>query len=263
MEDTVLSIRIVTTSAVLLALATASAAAQTATTNAPDKPLPLLQILQQKDGATVKPHQRPRLVRRRLPRPRIANHRPGAVHQAFMEVVPPEPKPAQPATTTDTANIWPAPEVTLPGMEGLTPPPIAAAPTSSEPVAPSSVRDKPDEVQATAYRTVQVAPQVTPPSSAPAAPPSTVQIAPANAGGPTDLAVDHPHDAAADTVKPSDAVATVPVEHAMAATVELQNPNPVGSTTWIAHVLAALGGAIATGTIAWLLINPMPSRRYG
>jgi hypothetical protein len=48
----------------------------------------------------------------------------------------------------------------------------------------------------------------------------------------------------------------------MVATADPPNPNPVGSPTWIAHVLAALGGAIAAGGVAWFLINPLPARSY-
>jgi hypothetical protein len=36
-----------------------------------------------------------------------------------------------------------------------------------------------------------------------------------------------------------------------------------GSASWIAHVLLALGGALATGAIAWLLISPAASRSFG
>jgi hypothetical protein len=87
MEDTVLSLRIVTTSTVLLSLAAGSASAQTATTTEPGKPLPLLQIFQ-KDGdtAAVKPRHRARYVRRRVARTRVANHATGAMRRAFMQV---------------------------------------------------------------------------------------------------------------------------------------------------------------------------------
>jgi hypothetical protein len=260
MEDTVLSVRIVTTSAVFLALAAANASAQTATADPPDKPLPLLQIFQQKDGTAVQPHRGARFVKRKFARTRLANRKPVAMHHAFMEV-PPQPRPAQPATTTDATSIWPAPDVTLPGLEGLTPDPMAAASTNNEPIAPSATPAKPDEVQAAASHTVQVAPQVTTPTSAQATTPSIVKIAQADAVSTTDVAVDLSHDAD-NSARPNDPVATVPVQHTMRATTELQNPNPVGSTTWIAHVLAALGGAIAAGTIAWWLISPMPSRSY-
>ena len=37
----------------------------------------------------------------------------------------------------------------------------------------------------------------------------------------------------------------------------------VGSTSWIAQVLAALGGAVAAGAVAWFLIGTRPVRTYG
>lgn len=40
-------------------------------------------------------------------------------------------------------------------------------------------------------------------------------------------------------------------------------PSPVGSASWIAQLLAALGGAIAAGAVAWFLIRPAPERTYG
>ncbi|MFZ2064590.1 MAG: hypothetical protein WAV27_01270 [Xanthobacteraceae bacterium] len=40
-------------------------------------------------------------------------------------------------------------------------------------------------------------------------------------------------------------------------------PSAVGSASWIAQLLAALGGAIAAGAVAWFLIRPAPERTYG
>ncbi|MDE1973063.1 MAG: hypothetical protein KGI48_07780 [Hyphomicrobiales bacterium] len=40
-------------------------------------------------------------------------------------------------------------------------------------------------------------------------------------------------------------------------------PNDVGSTSWILQVLAALGGAVTAGTVAWFLIGGTPQRTYG
>jgi hypothetical protein len=40
-------------------------------------------------------------------------------------------------------------------------------------------------------------------------------------------------------------------------------PSAVGSASWIAQLLAALGGAIAAGAVAWFLIRPAPERHYG
>lgn len=271
MEDTVPSFRIAATSAVLLALAAGSASAQTATTTAPGQPLPLLQIFQKnEDTAAVKPHHRARYVRRRVARTRVANYTSVAMRHAFMEVQP-APEPAQPeatpatatqATTTTAvpANIWPTPDLTLPGTEGLTPTATAAAPVANEPVGPA-VPANPNEVLAAAYHTVQVAPQVTPPSTAQQTPPNTVQVAQANTMSPPDIVADQPHEAA-NPAKASNHVASWPAQQVMVATPEPQNPNPVGSPTWIAHVLAALGGAIAAGAVAWFLINPLPARSY-
>jgi hypothetical protein len=271
MEDTVLSLRIVTTSAVFLALAAGSVSAQTATTTAPGKPLPLLQVFQKSEDTAVAPLHRVRHARRRATGTRVANHTTGAMRHTFMEVkpdpVPPETTQAttmQATTTTPPASIWPTPDLTLPGMEGLTPTPAAVAPVASEPAAPVAPAYQ-NEVLAAAYHTVQVAPQaaplVTPPTAAQVTSPNTVQVAQANTVGPTDVAADAPHDAA-NTAKVSSPVASWPAQHVMVATAESQNPNPVGSSTWIAHVLAALGGAIAAGAVAWFLINPLPARSY-
>ncbi len=267
-----LSLRIVTTSAAFLALAAGSALAQTATATAPGKPLPLLQVFQKSEGtAAVTPRHRVRHVRRRATGTRVANHTTGAMRHAFMEV---QPDPAPPETTQATttraattaapANIWPTPDLTLPGMEGLTPTPAAAAPVASEPAAPVAPAYQ-NEVLAAAYHTVQVAPQValqvTPPATAQVTPPNPVQVAQANTASPADVAAEPPHDAA-NTAKVSIPAALWPAQHVMVATAEPQNPNPVGSSTWIAHVLAALGGAIAAGAVAWFLINPLQARSY-
>jgi len=191
------------------------------------------------------------------------------MRHAFMEVQPdPAPPETTQATTTQAAtttaastNIWPTPDLTLPGTEGLTPTP--AAPVASDPAAPVAPAYQ-NEVLAAAYHTVQVAPQAapqaTPPTTTQAKPPNTVQVAQATTVSPTDVA-DPPHDAP-NTAKVSNPVGSWPTQHVMVATAEPPNPSPVGSPTWIAHVLAALGGAIAAGAVAWFLINPLPVRSY-
>jgi hypothetical protein len=274
MEDTVPTLRIVTTSAVFLTLAAGSASAQTATTTAPGKPLPLLQIFQKNEESTaaVTPHHRARYARRRATRTRVANHTSGATRHAYMEVQP-SPEPAQSETTQPTtiqaaaataapANIWPTPDFTLPGTEGLTATPAAAPLVVNPPAGP--IAASPNEVLAAAYHTVQATPQavpqVTPPSTAQMTPPNTVRVAQATMVNSTDAVADPPHEAA--NVAKASVIPTGPVQHAMVATVEPQNPNPVGSPIWIVQVLAALGGAIAAGGVAWFLINPLPARRY-
>jgi hypothetical protein len=283
----VLSLRIFTISAVFLTLAASSASAQTGTTTVPGKPLALLQIYQKNDGtAAVKTHRRARYVHRRVATTRVANQTTGDTRHAYMEVQPapeaaqtsatplavtaPEATPAAATplatnaaaattpvatTTAAAANIWPGPDLTPPGMQGqtlaLTPsaPPFTA---SNEPGAANS-----NEMLTAPYQTVQV----TPPSAAQADPPDAAQVTPPNAVNLADSPGDH-QQVVANTAGANDAGAGWPVQHAMVATAEPQNPNPVGSPIWIAHVLAALGGAIAAGGLAWFLINPLPVRSY-
>ena len=37
----------------------------------------------------------------------------------------------------------------------------------------------------------------------------------------------------------------------------------VGTASWIAQILAALGGAVAAGAAAWFLMGSAPQRTYG
>ncbi len=68
---------------------------------------------------------------------------------------------------------------------------------------------------------------------------------------------------------PNDPAAVAPAsttQTALAAPVQAQegqNAATVGSASWIAQVLAALGGAIAAGAVAWFLIGSGPVRTYG
>lgn len=294
------SMRIVTTSAVFLALAAGSASAQkaiatapaqTATTTAPGKPLQLFQIVEQKDGAAVTPHHRVRYVKRKATGRQIAHHKAGPTRDTFMEVQPtpepeqaatapaaitPPPAPAAavaPAATTAAvpANIWPAPDTPMPSTQAqsltLTPPTAPTAP--DEPAAAANQ----NEMLTAAYHAVQVTPPnaaqasppdsvlATPPSAPQVDPPATVQIAQADTVSPTDVTADQPHDAT-NAAKTSSRAASWPVQRAMFARAEPQNPNPVGSVSWIVHVLAALGATIAAGAVAWFLIDPLPARSY-
>jgi hypothetical protein len=40
-------------------------------------------------------------------------------------------------------------------------------------------------------------------------------------------------------------------------------PSEIGSAAWLLQVLAALGGAVAAGSVAWFLIGSAPQRMYG
>lgn len=64
-------------------------------------------------------------------------------------------------------------------------------------------------------------------------------------------------------VKLAAAAPTAPKPPVHAMLFRPSAPSPVGSASWIAQLLAALGGAIAAGAVAWFLIRPAPERRYG
>lgn len=60
--------------------------------------------------------------------------------------------------------------------------------------------------------------------------------------------------------------ATLAPQTVLAAPVQAEksgDANSVGSVSWIAQVLAALGGAVAAGAVAWFLIGSGPVRTYG
>jgi uncharacterized membrane protein len=60
-----------------------------------------------------------------------------------------------------------------------------------------------------------------------------------------------------------DLAQAAPAAQAMVANTPHQDAGAVGTASWIAKVLAALGGAIAAGSAAWFLIGVTPQRTYG
>ncbi len=235
-------IRIGTTSASLLlfmAVTVGGASAQTATAGSPGKPLPLLQIVHQKSKAKLRSHpmMAVKFAKKTHRKRRIAKHILAKTRKA---VVPAPRAPAPAATAALPENIWPAAGAATPGgMAALAPQPAPAS-VSTEPV----VDTDPDEIVTNGH---------------------IVQAASPDEVNPADLAADNPQKAAKAAVA-HNPVAPAPVVHAMIVkptTPAAQNPTPVGSASWIAHVLAALGGAIAAGAVAWFLIGPAPQRNYG
>jgi hypothetical protein len=79
----------------------------------------------------------------------------------------------------------------------------------------------------------------------------------AAARGPT---ADHVASAAAT---PSDDSTDAPRQQTALAAPMHRDESAVGSASWIAQVLAALGGAVAAGAVAWFLIGGGPVRTYG
>jgi hypothetical protein len=100
----------------------------------------------------------------------------------------------------------------------------------------------------------------------------TVQIAAPEAVNALDLAADD-HvaktdvaDAALATPSPPTTLAdTVPVRNVYAAPISKDDArsSAIGSMSWIAQVLAAFGGAVTAGVVAWFLIGGGPARMYG
>jgi hypothetical protein len=249
MEDPMLAIRIITISAVLSAFAVAGAAAQTATASAPGKPLPLLQFSQHKGKTKPWVHlaTAKKVVKKTPARTRVAKRAPATRHGVHVAARPPR-MPVQTATVTEPANmppanmppanIWPAADSAPPGaVQALAPlPPVAV---TTEP----AVEMDANEIAAGGH---------------------ALQAASPNDGNAIDPAAGDPHNGAgtASAAIPSKIVQTQPIVRAMVAAAAPQNESPVGSASWIAQVLAALGGAITAGVVAWLLIRPAPERIY-
>ena len=87
-----------------------------------------------------------------------------------------------------------------------------------------------------------------------------VEVATPDQANAIDLAADEHHDAvvAGDhAINPEP-----PAQRVLAAPVH-KDASAVGSASWIAQVLAAFGGAVAAGVVAWFLIGGGPQRMYG
>jgi hypothetical protein len=230
---------------VVVGVTVGSAAAQTATVGSTGKPLQLLapQKSEAKPGlharSTAKVANTTHLKRR------IARHMPAKTRKTVVQVQPAA------ATAALPANIWPTAHAAAPGNMGtgglaaLAPQPAPAS-ISTEPM----VDTDPDEIVANGH---------------------TVQTASPEKDDRSGLAAGHQQQAAApgNSVSAKDAMlgdsgTLTPVVRAMVVkAVPEDPPSPVGSATWIAHVLAALGGALTAGVLAWFLIGPAPQRHYG
>jgi len=256
--------------ALILAFAGNSVCAQTATSEPVGKPLPLLAGLRPPHEAR---HKHPRHVARAVPHARAA-HEKTVARTRHARIAAPH---ARHVTAKKLAKReYEHRERRYERHEGAVaasafaeePPPQAASdptPDSAQPVAnaafldsaaaPSSANAAPNvgtdtEPAAAKIQTVKI----TPPSQSAVAEPTGDVSGPAGTAASAEIAPsDHP------TVAP-------PPQTAVAAAAEQQkakNADPVGSSAWIAQVLAALGGAVAAGAVAWFLIGGGPVRTYG
>jgi hypothetical protein len=228
------SVRIMAAAAAVLlfsGMATGGAAAQSATNQTPGKPLQLLKIVEQLTGPTIKPHVRSHT--------RSAARK--TVHHAAAGREKSRPQ-VQTAMAVAPDNIWPT-------VNPIPPTQVAAA--ESAPIASASSDLAIGELVVSG-QTVQVA---SPDDVNAIDLAANDAVTPAGAAAPSGTAAST--QAANDTIQPvakSDSLTTA------SATPQLAD---IGSASWIAQVLAALGGAFAAGSAAWFLMGSAPQRMYG
>lgn len=228
----------VAAAAIAVVLAIASATAQTAAGDQPGKPLSLLAGLRPPHQAKAVAHAKTarrtiKKARARKLAAKTTSKLPGREHNKIAAMRSEQPTaPTQPAALPP--NVWPG--------VGITPPADIAAAASSESAPPDNVPQVSDLVVNG----------------------ETVQIASPDKINAIDLAA---NDDATKTVTPGNRADTTPaVQGVFAAPIHKdanQTASSVGSASWIAQVLAALGGAVAAGSVAWFLIGSGPQRMYG
>jgi hypothetical protein len=233
-----LSHRIIPASAVLLAVTIGSAAAQDQTSAG--KPLQLLQFAHHDAKAPLQPHARAaeKSAKHAAAKHRIAKAAVAKPHKVLAAVLPhrvAEPAPiqapeaTQPAAAAPQSTLWPAIDSAAPGSIAVPAPP-AAQNVKTEQV----VSDAPNAIAADG-------------KVAQASPPPEVSA--------PQVAADAHPAAAAPAV--GNSVAAEPAVRAMIASpapAESNAKSPIGSAPWLLQALAALGGALAAGVVAWFLI---------
>ena len=220
--------------AIAVVLAVSGATAQTATTGQAGKPMPLLAGLRPPHEAKAHGHAKTaHRTSKKTTAGKLAARTKLASKQTHHIAATQEAQPpAQPAQTAPPANIWPAADAAPPADIAAASPPQTALPDDDP---------TPSEIMVGGQ---------------------TVQIASPDQVNAIDLAADDDHDAA-PTAPRSDRVDAAAASQAVLAAPVHDEKNPVGSASWIAQVLAALGGAIAAGAVAWFLIGSGPQRMYG
>jgi len=224
--------------AIVAALTGGIAAAQTATaTGQAGRPLALLAGLPppHETKAHVKTaHGNIKKIKKLAVKKSAKNKKRAGKTDPEIAAAPARQAAPQPAQTTLPANVWPVAEATPPADTATASPPQLAAPDDQA---------APNEIVVSGQ---------------------TVQIAAPDQVNAIDLAADDNHDTAPAVLRDehanaADAAAAPTV---LAAPLHEQN-NAADSPSWIAQILAALGGALAAGAVAWFLIGSGPVRTYG
>ena len=233
----------------LLALAATLGGAKAQTAGAP---LPLLQIDHAKTAAH---HPAPARIAKTKPagkaeHRRIAKHIDKGVHAKTRVAGAAHDLPAPAAThpqkppQSASQTIWPSTTAAL----GYAATPKAAGAQAG--LAPSAAR-----ASVTTEQVVDTDPNgiLNGQHAVPAAVPTPVKPA---------ASAPRPQVAATKPTTPIKVAGVAPKSPVHAMLFRPTVPSPVGSASWIAQLLAALGGAIAAGAVAWLLIRPAPARSY-
>ena len=140
--------------------------------------------------------------------------------------------PARSASDAPPANVWP--------VAAATPPADIATAASPETAPPDN---------APALGAIVVGGQ-------------TVQVAASDQVNDIDLAAAGANNAATLAAR-SDRGANAASAQTAFAAPRHEATESVGSASWIAQMLAALGGAVAAASVAWFLIGSGPVRTYG
>lgn len=219
-------------------MAIGGAGAQTATdeTPAPGKPIPLLQIVEK--SQSTQSHLKTASRQAEKASRRVAARKAAAKKHiaAATKTQPATPAPAVAPTPNEAAApadpIWAA--VSAPAANGtpFTDANVASAAAPADPPVDALVVDG-----------------------------QTVKIASPDEVNEMDLAANS-ETTTPDAALKSDFAQVATADQASAAAPEAKQASAVGSASWIAKVLAALGGAVAAGSAAWFLIGSAPQRTY-
>jgi hypothetical protein len=224
------------------------ATAQTTANTSAGKPLQLLKVAEQPGKTKAKPHAK-LAAKPSANRPvKVAAKR--KIHTHIATAGRKRPLlPAQAASTPASDTAGPTARAAAPdeiaAVAPATPATLPHGPAQSEMVvAGQSVKvaapDDVNEIDLAANQTASQASDAPPVSAEKSAPMQEMQEM-------QEIVTAAPK---ADMNAPAPVVAQTP-------------PSPVGSTPWILQVMAALGGAVTAGSVAWFLIGSTPQRTYG
>jgi hypothetical protein len=228
--------------AATLILAASGASAQTASSEQPGKPMPLLAGLTPPHTAktrTTKAHEAKTHEAKAISHAKVA-HKKTAVRTVRKSAHAPVVAAAQAtdaaAPPVNAQDTWPAPaqaEQAQPAQQNN-----AAASSTSDAI-PAS--DDPNSVLMNGQ---------------------SVEIASPDYLNDIDRTAGDGLPAASAPAQ-SDSADAAPASRAVFAAPAHKEGSRVGSVSWIAQMLAAIGGAAAAGTVAWFLIGTGPVRIYG